>query len=132
MLQRNCREQASNRLNHRDRGNRSKGIIGNIEISKSLHVPGVLAPRRLYPRVSWQLTHRKSRSRIGKHRKESGLEKAVKVMGFKTIKANSEMGTSFPCLGLLPRFTNNSAPLTSACRAISKRLRLLSTPDAGR
>ena len=60
------------------------------------------------------------------------MEKAVKVMGFKTIKVNSGMGTSLSCLGLLPKVTNNSAPLTSACRAISKRLRLLSTPDAGR
>ena len=132
MLQRNCREQASSRLNHRDRDNWSKGVIGNIEVSKSLHVPGVLAPRRLNPRVPWELTYQKSSSRIGKHRKEQELEKAVKVMGFKTIKANSEMGTSLPCLGLLPRLTNNSAPLTSACNRISSRLRRSLTVDAGR
>ena len=132
MLRRNCREQAASRLNHRDRGNRSKGVIGNIEVSKSLHVPGVLALRRLNPRVPWQLTHRKSSSRIGEHRKETGLEKAVKVMGFKPIKANSEMGTPLPCLGLLPKVTNNSAPLTSACTRISSRLRRSLTGDAGR
>ena len=132
MLQRNCKEQASSRLSHRDRGNRSKGIIGNIEIIKRLYVPGFFPPSRRNSQVLWQLTYPKSRSRISNHREEPELGKAVKVMGFKTIKVNSGMGTSLSCLGLLPKVTNNSAPLTSACNRISSRLRRSLTVDAGR
>ena len=80
----------------------------------------------------WPLTSPNSSTRIGRQRKEKGLEKVVRAMGSTTSKASSEIGASYSSRHIVSRVNEKSAPLTSACSPTIKRLRLLLAADAGR
>ena len=60
------------------------------------------------------------------------MEKAVKVMGSTTIKANSTIGALHSSPHNLPGVTDTYAHLTSACSPTTSRLRRSVAADAGR